>query len=202
MLYSVIINIGVKVITYKIYYIDTIYFLNKEKGEIDNLNIYLRLAKLSIYNDMLNEEFEIFLKKCQIKVREKQNKLNEEYGISRFNKYQFSQKDKTIKLMKETGEFISFKAVCIGSWGYEDESWVWAWHNNNLSDEIRTEAEELKKLKDKTGFAVFEEGSFKCEEIVGKDLAFVSVQELKADGIYRIQADESYLYLALFVEEN
>ena len=147
---------------------------------------------------MLDQEFQTFLKQCQIKVREKQEILDMDYGINSYDTYKFIQDSKSIILEKQGQKSISFKVICIGSWGYEDESWVWAWNNSNLSLDLRKLAEPLKKLSDKTGFGVFKEGSFKCEEIVSKDLAFVSVQELEADGIYRIKADESYLYLALF----
>ncbi len=149
---------------------------------------------------MLEQEFEAFLKQSQIKVREKQDILNKEYGINKYDRYYFAQEDRKLILSKSGEQDISFRVVCIGSWGYEDESWVWAWNNENLSSELREVATPLKKLADKTGFGVFNEGSFKCEEIVSKDLAFISVQELGANGIYRIKADESYLYLALFID--
>ena len=149
---------------------------------------------------MLEQEFEAFLKQCQVKVREKQDILNKNYGIDKYDKYRFTQDDAKLTLEKRSGESISFKVICIGSWGYKDDSWVWAWNNENLSEYFREAAMPLKKLVDKTGFSVFSEGSFKCEEIVGRDLAFVSVKELDADGIYRIKADESYLYLALYID--
>ncbi len=146
---------------------------------------------------MTDKEFEAFLTKSQVKVKEKQAKLNELYGLNTYESYSFSQKARSLTLKKQTGEQLVCEVICIGSWGYEDESWVWAWHNENLSLEIREEAKGLKDLVKKTGFGVFEEGSFKCEEIVARDLAFVSVCELKAKGIYRISVDESYLFLAI-----
>ena len=149
---------------------------------------------------MLEQEFEAFLKQSQIKVREKQDILNKTYGINEYDRYHFAQQDRRIILSKAGKPDISFHVVCIGSWGYEDESWVWAWNNENLSVELREAATPLKNLENKTGFGIFNEGSFKCEEIVSKDLAFISVQELGANGIYRIKADESYLYLALFTD--
>ena len=146
---------------------------------------------------MTDKEFEVFLKKCQEEVRAKQSILNQECQINTYETYSFNQTNRSLELKKNTGESISFEVVCIGSWGYEDHSWVWAWNNKNLSERIREEAGVLKDLAKETGFNTFEQGSFECEEIVARDIAFMSVYKLNAKGIYRIVADESYLFLAI-----
>ncbi len=146
---------------------------------------------------MTDKEFEAFLMKCQQEVRAKQNSLNEKYRLNTYENYTFSQANKSLELKKSSGEVLSFEVACIGSWGYEDQSWVWAWNNENLSKTIREEASALKELAKDTGYNVFEQGGFECEEIVARDLAFVGVCKLEAQGIYRIITDESYLFLAL-----
>ncbi len=146
---------------------------------------------------MTDKEFEAFLVKSQEEVRKRQAMLNQKYQVNTYETYSFNQRSKCLELKKSTGESISFEIVCIGSWGYEDHSWVWAWNNENLLEDIREEASVLKALAKETGFNAFEQGSFECEEIVAKDIAFISVYKLNAKGIYRIVADESYLFLAL-----
>ena len=146
---------------------------------------------------MTEKDFEAFLMKCQQEVKIKQSNLTQKYALNTYQTYSFSQANKSLELKKDNGEVLRFEVACIGSWGYEDHSWVWAWNNENLSESIREEANTLKDLAQETGYNVFEQGSFECEEIVAKDLAFVSVYKLKAQGIYRIVADESYLFLAL-----
>lgn len=146
---------------------------------------------------MTDKEFEAFLMKCQQEVRAKQNLLNEKYELNTYETYTFNKANKSLELKKKGGKVLSFEITCIGSWSQEDESWVWAWSNDNLSEDIREEASILKDLAKDTGYNVFEQGGFKCEEIVARDLAFVSVCKLEAEGIYRITTEEGYLFLAL-----
>ncbi len=146
---------------------------------------------------MTDKEFEAFLIKSQEEVRKRQAILNQKYQLNTYETYSFNQSSKSLELKRSTGEIISFEVVCIGSWGYEDHNWVWAWNNENLLENIREESSVLKALAKDTGFNAFEQGNFNCEEIVAKDIAFISVYKLNAKGIYRIIADESYLFLAL-----
>lgn len=146
---------------------------------------------------MTDKEFEAFLMKCQQEVREKQSLLNERYQLNTYETYRFNKSHKKLELQKGNGEALGFEVICIGSWGQADESWVWAWSNENLPEDIREEAKGLKDLAKDTGYEVFEQGAFKCEEIVARDLAFMSVCKLDAVGIYRIATEEGYLFLAL-----
>lgn len=146
---------------------------------------------------MTDKEFEAFLMKCQQEVKAKQNLLNEKYQLNTYETYTFNKAHKSLELKKNSGQVLKFEVACIGSWGHEDESWVWAWSNENFSENIREEVGILKELAKDTGYNVFEQGGFKCEEIVARDLAFVSVCKLNAQGIYRITTEEGYLFLAL-----
>ena len=146
---------------------------------------------------MTDKEFEAFLTKCQQEVRAKQTILNEAYELNTYETYTFNKNHKTLELKKNDNEVLKFEVACIGSWGQEDESWVWAWSNDHFAEEIKSETLVLKDLAKETGYNVFEQGGFKCEEIVARDLAFIGVCKLNAKGIYRITTEEGYLFLAI-----
>ena len=145
---------------------------------------------------MINQEFEEFLKLCHKEVLDKQKYLTDTYQINQYKNYNFSQNDKALTLTMGE-ESIKFKVVCIGSWKSEDSSWVWAWANENISEEMREEAKVLRELANETKFNVFMQGGFECEQSVARDLAFMAVHHLDAKGIYRIEVDGSFLFLAL-----
>lgn len=145
---------------------------------------------------MVNKEFEQFMQLCHSEVFEKQRHLAEFYHINKYKTYSFSQPKKQL-ILKDEDEQIAFKVVCIGSWREENRSWVWAWSNENITEEMRKEAKVLQELVEVTKMNVFMQGGFECEEAVAKDLAFMSVHHLKAKGIYRIEVEGSFLFLAL-----
>ena len=144
----------------------------------------------------MNQEFEKFLQLCHQEVFEKQKVLTDTYQINQYKNYSFSQPEKKLTLKGE-GQTIDFKVVAIGSWKREDSSWVWAWSNENISEEMRAEAKVLQGLAETTKFNIFMQGGFECEEAVARDLAFMAVHHLEAKGVYRIEIDGSYLFLAL-----
>ena len=144
----------------------------------------------------MNQELENFLQLCHQEIFEKQKVLTDTYRINEYRNYSFSQPEKKLILKSEEKE-IAFKVVCIGSWKREDSSWVWAWANENISEELQAEAKVLQGLAEPTKFNIFMQGGFECEEAVAKDLAFMAVHHLNAKGIYRVEIDGSYLFLAL-----
>ena len=145
---------------------------------------------------MVNKEFEQFMQLCHSEVFEKQRHLTEIYHINKYKTYSFSQPKKKL-ILKNEDEQIAFKVVCIGSWREENQSWVWAWSNENITEEMRKEAKILQELAEVTKMNVFMQGGFECEEAVAKDLAFMAVHHLNAKGIYRIEIEGSFLFLAL-----
>ncbi len=146
---------------------------------------------------MTDKAFEEFLIQCNKESHTKQKLLIEKYHINAYTRYYFSQKERCLELKKDNGESLKLDIVCIGTWGYEDKTWVWAWSNVNLNEELRKQSTKLKELAKETGFELFTKEGFECEEAVARDLAFIGVHQLKAQGIYRIEVDKSYLFLGI-----
>ena len=147
---------------------------------------------------MTNQQLEKFLQTCREEIKVKHQQLVKDTNLKAYTKYSFSQGDKSLTLRNEASkEELCFNVVCIGSWNKKEGSWLWGWANENLAESLRETAIPLKELDKRTGFNIFAQGGFECEEAVAIDLAFAGVHELNAKGIYRIQVEDSYVYLAL-----
>ncbi|MBQ8998554.1 MAG: hypothetical protein IJ086_07705 [Clostridium sp.] len=146
---------------------------------------------------MTEKEFQEFLNACCNETQDKQKKLIAEYNLKDYTKYIFHQTDKSLEFKNEVGQTLIFDIACIGSWDYKEKVWVWAWANDNLSEAIREESIQLKALADQTGYQIFEKEGFDCEEIVARDLAYIGVHALNGIGVYRITAEDNYLFLVL-----
>lgn len=146
---------------------------------------------------MTDKELEQFLKQCRLEVNQKQKELINKVQINTYTKYIFKQKEQCLELSRADGSKLNFAITCIGSWNQKEGSWVWGWANENLSEEMRQAADPLKQLEKETGYQIFMNGGFECEQAVSIDLAFAGVHALKAEGIYRINIEDSFVYLAL-----
>lgn len=151
---------------------------------------------------MTDKKLEDFLKTCHEEVQLKQKELIKQTQLNTYTRYVFSQNEKRLTLSKDTGDKLYFKMICIGSWHTKEKGWSWAWGNKSLTEELREDAKCLKELEEKTGYAIFNQEAFECEEAVAIDLAFAGVYFLNAIGIYRITVEESYVFLALMAQEE
>ena len=146
---------------------------------------------------MTEKQFEDFLQVCHKEINEKQKVLNDRYYLKAYTRYNFNQKEEMIQFTNQLEDRLVFEITCIGSWAPKDKNWIWAWANDSFSESIRAKANELKELERLTGHEVFTREGFECEGEVARDLAYMGVHQLDAIGIYRIEAEDSYVFLAL-----
>lgn len=151
---------------------------------------------------MTQKQFEDFLEECYREINEKQKLLNKEYHLNTYTKYLFNHKAQTIQFENDENQVLKFEIACIGSWAPKDKVWIWAWANDDFTQAIRDEGSKLKDLGKLTGHQVFTREGFECEEIVARDLAYMSIHQLEAIGIYRIEAEDSYVFLAIKKVKN
>ena len=146
---------------------------------------------------MTQEQFQNYLETCHRDVIEKQRQLIETYQLNKYTNYKFSQAQETIIFTGSGLHTRTFNVLCIGSWKIKDEAWLWAWANKSFNERIQKKAEVLKELEKKTGFEVFVKEGCRCEQTVANDLAYISTHYIKAMGIYRIDIEDGYAFMAL-----
>jgi len=104
---------------------------------------------------------------------------------------------RTLQFKNNDKVMLEFKVLCIGTWAHQKNNWMWGWANESFTDEIREEASVLKGLKELTGYDVFEELGFQCDEIMAYEAVAMALSYLDALGMYKIPGGKSHLFLAL-----
>lgn len=146
---------------------------------------------------MTDEQFDAFLDICYKELEEKQEKMFENYKIGTYEDYWFDQMTRTIQFKNNGCVGVEFYIVCVGTWAHKKDTWMWGWANSSFVQEIRFDAEKLKKLKEITGYELFEEEGFDCDETMAYELTAFAVHHLNAIGMYKIPGERSHLFLAL-----
>lgn len=147
---------------------------------------------------MTGKELQNWTETCLDELEKKQGNLKKEFALGEQDSYHLNREDGILIFEQEGNPSCSFKAVPIGSLVPERENWMWAWANASLTPSMRKAAEELKGLRDETGFGIFEIESFKADRTLAQELSALSVHYLGARGLYRVITDQTVLYLALF----
>lgn len=149
---------------------------------------------------MTDEQFDSFLDYCYDNLEEKQAKLFEEYGIGNFGEYWFNQEESILQFKSNDQVELEFNIIFIGSWARSSNSWVWAWANKKMTDNVKDNSLKIKELQKVTGFDIFSNPSFECDENMAHELTSFAVEQLKAKGMYISPSGNTQLFMAIMSE--
>lgn len=146
---------------------------------------------------MTENEFEIFIDQCYLELEDKQKFFLNHYGIGQYDEYWYDQASESIQFKKEGRVELEFGIVPVGSWSGNSKSWMWAWANKTVREELKTQSLKIKQLGDATGCNVFEQEAFEAEEITAHELTAMAVHHLDAMGMYIVPSGNLKIFLAL-----
>lgn len=150
---------------------------------------------------MNEEQFDEFVDHCYKEFEMKQNQLIEAYNLGHYSEYWYDQTTKILQFKERDLIALEFDIICIGSWAHKNETWLWSWANQSVTDECRKDSERIKGLKTFTGVEVFEMEGLKCDEVTAYELVAMSIHHLDAIGMYRIPGEKSHLFVAIMKEK-
>lgn len=153
--------------------------------------------KLKKKKEMTDKEFEVFVDSCYEELKTKQASLMEAYNLGQYDTYWFDQPSGTLQFKNNEKVELEFNVVPVGSWSGNSNSWMWAWANESVVDDLKTASATIKGLTDFTGYNVFSNGSFAAEEPMAHELTAMAVHYLDALGMYIVPSGNLKTFLAL-----
>jgi hypothetical protein len=147
---------------------------------------------------MTDDEFDIFLRRANSELRQKQECLMATFGLGNFSRWWFDQETAQLQFFDVEDKLkVSADVVDIGS--FKQETWKWAWANETVIPSLRRRAEPLKELERITGMTVFTRADLiPIDEGMAWELAALSVMHLRSLGCYRApHSDGLWSFLAI-----
>jgi hypothetical protein len=146
---------------------------------------------------MTDEQFDDYLDYCYDKLETKQGEFFQKYGIGSFEEYWYSQESSILQFKTDGLVKLEFNVIFIGSWSSKSETWMWAWSNESMTNHVRNQSIELKELQQVTGFDLFANPYFECDEAMAHELTAFAVERLNAEGMYISPDGKSHLFMAI-----
>lgn len=145
---------------------------------------------------MTDEEFAAFIDQCYKEFEEKQDILNAG-GLGRFQRYAYDQETSKLRFFDGDEIRAEFSFVIAGTWAHQKNEWLWGWANESLTDHVRQDSTEFKRLATITGrdFAIRQ--SIEADEMKAYEITAMAVHVLSAKGMYRAPGKASHLFLVL-----
>ena len=147
---------------------------------------------------MTDEEFQNYLDSTFEEMEEKQNKLEQVFGLGHFDRYELDPDEETIFFSADGKNGVKAKFIPIGTYSLENESWMWGWHNSAFTDGLREKSGKLKALADITGIEMFENPTAGADEEMAWEMAAMSLHVLDADGLYRVPGNNLLYFYAIY----
>jgi len=146
---------------------------------------------------MTDEQFDQYLDYCYDKLEKKQEELFKNYNIGSFEEYWYDQETGILQFKTGGNVKLEFNVIFIGSWSSNSNTWMWSWGNESMTEDVKNNSIVLKELKEKTGFGIFTNPFFECDEEMAHELTSFAVEHLNAKGMYISPDGRSQLFMAI-----
>jgi tetratricopeptide (TPR) repeat protein len=163
----------------------------------ENTLKFIAEIKELLANSMTKEEFNDFINSCYKECENKQKALIKDFNLPSYDSYWFSQTTEILQFKNDGKVELEFTVVPIGSWSGESNSWMWAWANESITEELRLKAAKIRELSDLTGNDIFKDDAFEADEALAHKLTAMAVHHLDALGMYIAPLDNLKTFFAL-----
>ncbi len=149
---------------------------------------------LPVDGSMSDQAFEAFLESCLAELADKQARFNQRIaGESRWA-YDLADCSLTVGTQR-------FRMTPVGTHSPQQQTWLWAWANEDYPAIAREASRQIQALFTVTGFRVFIEPGTDADRFDAQDFTAMAVHQLDAIGFYRLPSAGPTLFLAVHGDE-
>jgi hypothetical protein len=117
------------------------------------------------------------------------------WGLGTFDRWDIDQEVGDLVFSNADGTKAVASAQIIGSFSTNDNSWLWAWDNPSIVDDLKLHARKLKEYGDKHGIEKLTTRKWTGTEDDAWAMAALAVKLCDAQGAYRGPAGPSYVFM-------
>ena len=117
------------------------------------------------------------------------------WGLGTFDRWDIDQEVGNLVFSNDDGTTAVAAAQIIGSFNTDDNSWLWAWDNRTIVDELKVDSRQLRDYGEKHGIEKLTERTWKGTEEDAWSMAALAVKLCNAQGAYRGPAGKSFVFM-------
>ncbi len=128
-------------------------------------------------------------------LQEKQNSFMEEFKINDHERWDWYQENGTLVFSHDGEPQVEAHVSFSGSVSQKSDTWMWAWANESLFENIKNDSRKIRELGEKLGFMNLASGLWSATEVDGWEMTSIMAKELGAIGAYRTSDDDGFTYM-------
>jgi hypothetical protein len=144
-----------------------------------------------------SESWQPFLSDAVSELRTKQDLLNEEFGLSRHERWDWDQETGEIVFTNAGWPALIARIQFVGSVSKLSHTWLWSWANPSFEANTVKYVPTLRAFGEAEHFANLTVPKWPAEEVDGWEMTAVAAKVLDAEGAYRTPCDTGFTFMLL-----
>ncbi|MDF1800896.1 MAG: hypothetical protein P1V81_17125 [Planctomycetota bacterium] len=125
-------------------------------------------------------------------------RLVDEFEAGAYPRFVFDKRASQLRFHGGAGPDLEFPAQVIGSWSAEAGAYLWAWADEQLSDDLRAPSAAAKQLAKSSGSTAFGLPTFPADQDSARAHSSLAAQQLGGFAIFRLPKGSHFTFLAVF----
>lgn len=143
------------------------------------------------------EQWRSFVSMCCTELQEKNSAISKEYLLGKHKRYDWDQANGELVFSNDGVPAVIAKIDFIGSFSTKSGTWLWAWANFSLLENIRQQVEMVRDFGVAQGFPWLTTAKWIAEEADGWDMSAIAAHILRAKGVYRSPHDSGSTFMVI-----
>jgi hypothetical protein len=138
-----------------------------------------------------------FVSTCCEEFHEKNDMLSETYSLGEHKRYDWDQEKGELIFSNDGIPAVIAKIDFVGSFSSKSNTWLWAWANFHLLENVRLQVEKVREFGEAQGFPRLTTAKWVAEESDGWEMSAVAARVLDAKGIYLSPRDGGATFMII-----
>lgn len=143
----------------------------------------------------VSEEFTNFLKEAYEYLNAQQDSCQNIYNLGLYERWDYDQETGLLEFSDSGIVKIRIKYEEVGSISKTSETWLWAWNNPHLLEQVKSEIPKVKEFGLSKNYEPLTKPKWYGDEYDGWEMTAISAFVLKAKGAYRVSTDNVYSFM-------
>ena len=144
-----------------------------------------------------SEAYETLVCGCMDRLEAAQADLFEQFSLNDWERWDWDMEKQELVFSHEGRKRVIASVAFVGTYSTKSCTWMWAWGNESLPEQVRTVLSAVKSAGEETGYRRLALGHWAAEEHDGWHMTAYAFDVLGGLGAYRTPSDNGYVYMVI-----
>ncbi|WP_420318756.1 DUF6882 domain-containing protein [Ekhidna sp.] len=135
------------------------------------------------------DAFRDYLTTAHNYLTEQQDICRNDYGLNNWERWYYDDETGILEFLNGDTVKLRIKYQQVGTVSEISNTWLWAWANPNLEDNIKIESKKVSELGEQKDFERLTKRKWNADEVDGWEMTSIMAYLTNSKGAYRIPGD-------------